>query len=351
MRLNIIIDFIRRERLYAFLLAFVIFSNFSLSSMGNVFKESGLSKTFEKQASSGESGVFERKAAESISVNPAAYNVFFLLLLTVLFFAAAGTVIDGIFFYKKISAGDPIIMTRHVNAVSWGFWDICKVIIIFFFAKAVVSFAAIYVSFTLPDIHIGRNLQMMIFAAALDIVVAAALFYFVSGRGRQNIALLGLTAENMFRNIKYGITAYIGLIPVFLTVTLLMSFVFKALRIPIEPQEIVEMLKDEKGIPSLLSMCFFVSLVGPFVEEVFFRGFVYGVFRKKIGIFGGILASALFFACVHANMASFAPILCLGILLAYIYEKTGSLISSITVHVIHNSLMLAFLLFLKSAAG
>jgi membrane protease YdiL (CAAX protease family) len=30
------------------------------------------------------------------------------------------------------------------------------------------------------------------------------------------------------------------------------------------------------------------------------------------------------------------PIMALGVLLAYLYEKTGSIIPSITVHVIHN---------------
>jgi hypothetical protein len=113
----------------------------------------------------------------------------------------------------------------------------------------------------------------------------------------------------------------------------------------------VEILKKEKSLPSIMYMCVFVSFLGPIMEEIFFRGFIYGALKTKIGIFGGILTSAVFFAYVHANLASFMPILCLGLLLAYIYEKTGSLVSSITAHMIHNSIMLVLLLFLKSVGG
>mgnify|MGYP003396090235 CR=1 FL=1 len=49
--------------------------------------------------------------------------------------------------------------------------------------------------------------------------------------------LLGLTAKNMLLNIKYGITAYIGLVPIFLGVTLLTALVFHILKIPVEPRD------------------------------------------------------------------------------------------------------------------
>jgi membrane protease YdiL (CAAX protease family) len=131
----------------------------------------------------------------------------------------------------------------------------------------------------------------------------------------------------------------------------LTTVLFKVFDIPIEPQPILVILREEDHIPSLIYMGFFTALLGPFLEEIFFRGFVYGLFKRKLGIFWGVILSAMFFAYIHANIASFFPIFCLGIVLAYLYEKTGSLIPSIAVHIIHNSLSLFFLLFIKVIIG
>lgn len=348
---NQILPFIRREKLYIFLLTFIILANLSLSSLNNVFEDSGLAKIFDKEKPADETGTFDHKIMETVTSDSAVYLIFQLLLLLFIFFTIFGLAIDAIYLYGKTADKNPIIATQSINTASWGFLDICKVIIIFLFVETVASFGAIYAALALPPLPANRNFELMLVATALDVVVIAAIFYFVLGERRQNIASLGLTARNIFLNIRYGIAAYVGLIPIFLGVTVLTSVLFKVLNIPVEPQEVVRILKEEKGVPLLIYMCVFTSFLGPFMEEIFFRGFVYGVLKKKIGILGGVLTSALFFACIHANMASFMPILSLGILLAYIYEKTGSLVSSITVHVIHNSAMLAFLLFLKSVAG
>ncbi|MBU1006915.1 MAG: CPBP family intramembrane metalloprotease, partial [Candidatus Omnitrophica bacterium] len=56
---------------------------------------------------------------------------------------------------------------------------------------------------------------------------------------------------------------------------------------------------------------------------------------------------AVVFSLLHANIAGFLPIMALGVLLAYLYEATGSLVASMTVHVIHNSVIIGFVFFIK----
>lgn len=343
--------FLGREKLYVILLIFVISANFSLSLLANVFETAEPPTVFDKEAPSDGNMVFDQKVAGAIASNPGTYAAFRLLSWLFLLFSAAGIIIDAVFLYKSAADRNPIAATQAVGRADWGLFDICKVIIIFFFAESVVSLGGVCTALFLPDLPIDRNLRMMLISTLLDIVAVAAVFYFALWKTRQGFASLGLTAKRVFLNIKYGMTAYAGLLPIFLAVTLLTSVLFRVLDIPIEPQEVIEILKKEKGTASLAYMCVFASVLGPVMEEIFFRGFVYGALRRKVGVFGGILASAAFFAYVHANMASFMPIFSLGILLAYIYEKTGSLVSSATVHVIHNSSMLAVVLFLKAAAG
>ena len=95
----------------------------------------------------------------------------------------------------------------------------------------------------------------------------------------------------------------------------------------------------------------FVALVGPAIEEVFFRGFTYTAFRNRWGVRWAIVGSAALFALLHMNLIAFIPIFILGVFLAYLYEKTGSLVPSMTVHMTHNFLMVNAALFFKGIAS
>ena len=96
-----------------------------------------------------------------------------------------------------------------------------------------------------------------------------------------------------------------------------------------------------------LFVLIFAALGAPITEELFFRGFMYNACRKYVGIFWATLISAAAFAGLHAHAVGFFPIMVLGILLAYLYEKTGTLVSSITVHMIHNLGMVGMVFLVK----
>jgi len=74
------------------------------------------------------------------------------------------------------------------------------------------------------------------------------------------------------------------------------------------------------------------------------------VLRKRIGVRNAILLVSAVFAMLHMNIVSFFPIFALGVLLAYLYEKTGSMIPPITVHIIHNSAVIFFVYLYKLIA-
>ena len=93
----------------------------------------------------------------------------------------------------------------------------------------------------------------------------------------------------------------------------------------------------------LLLACF----LGPIVEEIFFRGFLYPGMRKYIGVSGAMVITATLFAGVHENLFSFIPIFFLGIVLAFIFEKRRSLAACISLHVIHNSAFILYFFLLR----
>lgn len=273
--------FIKREKLYVFLLTFVILANFSLLLLNNVFKTAEPTQIFNKEITAASSSIFDQKVMEAISSNQVLHIIFLLIALIFLFFILAGLVIDTLFVSARIMDKEPVTVTRTVSPADWGIWDIGKVIIIFFFAESVTSLGMIYAALFLPDLFVEHNLQMIMASTVLDVIAIASIFYFILRPGRQGIDTLGLTAKNMLLNIKYGVAAYAGLIPILLGVTLVAAALFKIFNIPVEPQQVVEMLKEETKTPSLICIAVFASFLGPFMEEIFFRGFVYGALRKR----------------------------------------------------------------------
>ncbi|MBI4586845.1 MAG: CPBP family intramembrane metalloprotease [Planctomycetes bacterium] len=86
-------------------------------------------------------------------------------------------------------------------------------------------------------------------------------------------------------------------------------------------------------------------LVAPLVEELLFRGILYGFLRKRLGMAWGGALSSLAFSGVHTNLAALAPIFALGWLLCLIYEWRGSLFDAILFHAVFNSATLLWTAF------
>ena len=80
-----------------------------------------------------------------------------------------------------------------------------------------------------------------------------------------------------------------------------------------------------------------VALLGPVLEEMLFRGAITKELLKRYQPVKAILLSALIFGIFHVNPAQVIPAFLIGILLAWLYYKTGSLMPVILLHVINNS--------------
>ncbi len=88
---------------------------------------------------------------------------------------------------------------------------------------------------------------------------------------------------------------------------------------------------NEKG-PVWLGGALVATVMAPLAEELFFRGFVFPGLLRRIGLLWGAVVSAVLFALPHGDVATLIPIFLLGVLLAWVYYRTGSLWTSILVH-------------------
>jgi membrane protease YdiL (CAAX protease family) len=88
--------------------------------------------------------------------------------------------------------------------------------------------------------------------------------------------------------------------------------------------------------PSETLQLFLVGgFVGPVTEELFFRGILYGYFRRW-GILPALFLSTLFFVLLHPVRALAVTQTVGGVLFAAAYEIEGNLLVPITIHVLGN---------------
>jgi uncharacterized protein len=100
----------------------------------------------------------------------------------------------------------------------------------------------------------------------------------------------------------------------------------------------------------LAAMLVMIGIVAPIVEEVVFRGLLYGWLRHRLGIAASVTLSALAFAGVHGIAILIPALAVTGVILALVYERSRSLWPPIIVHGIFNTIM-TLALYAALAAG
>lgn len=80
-------------------------------------------------------------------------------------------------------------------------------------------------------------------------------------------------------------------------------------------------------------------LIAPIIEELMFRGLMLRGFIQRYTIKKAIIVSALLFALFHGNVFQFIPALSAGLLFAWWFVKTRSLVSCIFGHAMNNALI------------
>ncbi len=102
-----------------------------------------------------------------------------------------------------------------------------------------------------------------------------------------------------------------------------------------------------RGLIGLLLMA---GVVAPIVEEIVFRGLLFGWLRPRWGIAVAAAASALGFAAAHGIPLLIPALFLQGVIFALVYERSGSLWPPIIMHGVFNAVM-SLALFAVLATG
>jgi membrane protease YdiL (CAAX protease family) len=78
-------------------------------------------------------------------------------------------------------------------------------------------------------------------------------------------------------------------------------------------------------------------VIAPVIEESVFRGGIFGPLRLRWGALAAALVSSVIFGAVHYTLSAFLPLVFLGCLLCYLYQRTGSLLPCMLLHAVFNA--------------
>jgi membrane protease YdiL (CAAX protease family) len=164
---------------------------------------------------------------------------------------------------------------------------------------------------------------------ALGIIrcLEALLLVFITGRFEKDPNAIGLSRSKMLPGLLRGL---IWSVCFAIAAGVLFSVLFAA---GINPLKLVQ-----TPLPSAPRQIFMFFLVGgviaPVSEEIFFRGIIFGFFRRW-GFYAAILISTVFFVLPHGRHLPLTQIAG-GIVFAIAYEKEKSLMVPITIHCLGN---------------
>lgn len=94
---------------------------------------------------------------------------------------------------------------------------------------------------------------------------------------------------------------------------------------------------------------FAIGILAPLTEELVFRGAILRVLLKHMGErwhWGAIAISALLFAVVHGNVAQDTHALLIGLLLGWLYYRSGSIVPGVVLHWVNNTVAYAMFVFM-----
>src|SRR3990172_9508248 len=89
--------------------------------------------------------------------------------------------------------------------------------------------------------------------------------------------------------------------------------------------------------------------LAPVMEETFFRGFLFGGLRGRWGFFFAALSTGFLFALAHVDPLVFIPFTAVGMIFAWGYVYSGSILAGMIAHLLFNSI--AFGLAVSGVAG
>jgi len=121
------------------------------------------------------------------------------------------------------------------------------------------------------------------------------------------------------------------------------GFVEKAVGNPMENPMLDFLAPEGFHWVNFLGVLLVAGIMAPVAEEIFFRGVLFRWLRGRCSFWSAAIVSSAIFGLLHGELSLAAAALIMGIVLAYLYEKSQSLWSPVLIHILNNSVKIIIL--------
>lgn len=262
---------------------------------------------------------------------------------------------------KKAKAVKPVDETAPKDNSGWGPLSAFVVTsLIFFLGQFLAGVALLIVPFLMhwngeqAMDWLNSTAGQFSFVVLAEIFTLGLLWWFLRRRRGSFRQQLGLDRKPLWSDLAYvlgGFVVYFGLL------ILASALVGQLFNVNVDQKQELG-FNHVSGLSDKLMTLVSLVVLPPVVEEIVFRGFLYGGLRTKLGFASSTLITSALFAVPHLfESGDGGGLLWIGavdtfvlsLVLCYAREKTGALWASIGLHFIKNGL--AFVYLFVIAAG
>jgi len=149
----------------------------------------------------------------------------------------------------------------------------------------------------------------------------------VAPMGRAAIPALGIRPAGW----RYALFGALGTLAVSIAVS----------QLGIEPEGVKQAMEIATDPAQFVASLLLLAGLAPLVEELVFRGLLYGWLEGRWGPRVAFIVSSLAFAAAHVEPAHIVLVLPLGVLFGWLRQRSNSLLPSLAAHVVNNGFALS----------
>lgn len=208
---------------------------------------------------------------------------------------------------------------------------------VFILIQLILGFAVAMLAAVIWGKEASINPTTTLVVSGLSNVFAIILFYFLKWcpMSRDYIRTRPWTFLAWTAVLAFGLVT---------PLTWLEEFIPEAWRTDLIGDEMGKMINSTEGY-------FVICMLAPLAEEIVFRGAMIRALRTWLADRKGsevqhtwiaIFISAFLFACIHMNPAQIPHAMIMGVILGWLFVKSGSIVPGVIVHWINNSMAYVF---------
>jgi len=206
-----------------------------------------------------------------------------------------------------------------------------------FFAILLVAFLVATAFDLLLHNRVEQRLHQILVAGVVQVAALVALFAFLKAFPAKFNPPFDGRKLGWGEAFKISLYSFLVIIPILWPLAGMWRVVLEFLGLSAEQQTPVQWLAEAETLTLLFAMVFATVILAPVTEELLFRGCLYRFLKARLSLAAALLVSGVLFSIVHVNPLSLLPLFFLGVVLAYAYERTGSIKVPILIHGIFNA--------------